>query len=413
MSLLLAACICLDAVAQSPNEGQFETLLRQGFKLHQQAQFVEAIPLLQGARRLEPDDYFANLLLGIDLLRVGNAAEALPRLELAARVRPGEEIPEDYLGEAEASLGRYAQAAEAYQLAIKRGHRSEQALEAWAEFAIERFRQIGQSLRASEAGVNTTRRLAAAAAKPATSLVCSGSIPELERKLALQPADFQTSEELETAYNLSICYAVEAGKVAGQLQDGVENAAALHRLRGDVFLRLRGDPSAAQQEYREAIALRPDDPVLKERIAEAQSAEGDTEGARQSALAALAIDPHFRDALQMLASLAMNRRDYGQALRWLRQLEAETPGDRAVQVELGETLAQTGNAAEALQHLAPILASGYPDEKGALHALEARLLRESGRDVEAAKAASEARRLSDAFQERHKDGTTQGADADQ
>jgi len=410
MILFLAACICLHAVAQSPGEDQFQTLLKQGFELHQQAQFAEAIPLLERAQRLEPDDYFANLLLGIDLLRIGKSAEALPRLELAARIRPGEEIPDDYLGEAEASLGRYAQAAEAYQLAMNRGHRSGQTLEAWAGFALERFRQIGQSLRASEAGVDTVRRLAAAAAKPSTSLVCDGSIPGLERKLALQPTDFQTGGELETAYKLSICYAVEAGKVAGQLQqDGVEDAALLHRLRGDVLLRLRGDPSAAQQEYREAITLRPDDPVLKERLAEAQSAEGDTAGARQSELAALAIDPRLREALQMLASLAMNSRNYEQALPWLRQLEAEAPGDRAVQVELGEALAQTGNAAEALQHLAPILDSGYPDEKGALHALEARVLRELGRDAEAAKAAAEARRLSDAFQERGKDGTTRGA----
>jgi tetratricopeptide (TPR) repeat protein len=334
-------------------------------------------------------------------------------LELAARVRPGEEIPEGYLGEAEASLGRYAQAAEAYQRAIQRGHGSEQALEAWAGFALERFRQIGQSLRASEAGVNTTRRLVAAAAKPATSLVCSGSIPELERELALQEADFQKSAKLETAYKLSMCYAVQAGKAASQLQDNAKDVAALHRLRGDVLLSLKGDPSAAQQEYREAIALRPDDPVLKERLAEAQSAAGDVEGARRSEMAALAIDPHLREALRMLASLAMNDRDYEQALPWLRQLEAESPGDRAVQVKLAKALAQTGNAAEALRYLTPVLASGYPDEKGALHALDARVLRELGRDAEAAKAATEARRLSDAFQERRIAGTTKGADADQ
>ena len=409
----LGACISLAVFAQGPVEEGFQSLLKRGFELHQQARFVEAIPVLERARRLEPGDYFANLLLGIDLLRTGKAAQALPRLELAARARPGEEIPEDYLGEAQANLGHYAEAAEAYQQAVARGHGSEQALEAWAGFALERFRQIGADLRASDAGVAAVRRLQAAAARPDASLICEGSIPLLERRIASPLAGRQAGLHVETAYKLSVCYAVEAGKAAGQLKDGVEDMAALHRLRGDVLLRLKGDPAAAQQEYRQAIAQRPGDPALQERLAEAQLSAGDTEGARQSALAALAIDPHRREALHTLASLAMSNRDYEQALPWLRQLAAESPADRTAQVELARALAQTGNAAEALQHLAPALTAGYPDEKGALHALEARILHTLGRDAEAAKASAEARRLSDAFQASSKDGARERPDANQ
>jgi tetratricopeptide (TPR) repeat protein len=148
--------------------------------------------------------------------------------------------------------------------------------------------------------------------------------------------------------------------------------------------------------------MQPGDPGLKERLAEAQLTAGDAEGARQSALEALAIDPHRREALRTLASLAMSGRDYEQAVPWLRRLYAESPEDQAIQVQLGKALAQTGNSAEALKYLAPALAAGYPDEKGALHALEARVLRELGRDAEAVKAATEARRLSDAFQASNK-----------
>ncbi len=411
---LLAGCVCLAAVAESPNEHQFQALLKHGFELHQQARFAEAIPLLESARLLEPGDYFANLLLGIDLLRTGKATEALPRLELAARTRPGEEIPEDYLGEAEASLGRYAQAAEAYQQAVERGHGSEQAQEAWAGFALERFRQIGMSLRASTPGLATVRRLQQAAANPAAALVCEGSIPALERRLALQQGrPNQASPYMETTYRLSICYAVEAGKAAGQLQAGAEDAAAMHLLRGDILLRLKGDAAGAQEEYGQALALRPGDPALHEHLAEAQLTAGNTEAARESALAALAIDPHRREALRTLASLTMSNRDYAQALPWLRRLAIEAPGDLMVQVQLGKALAQTGNAAEALKSLAPVLAAGYPDEKGALHALEARVLRELGQDADAEKAAAEARRLSDSFQSKNKGGAHERPDADQ
>jgi len=411
---LLAVCMWVAARAQGPGEDELQTLLKQGFNLHQQARFAEAIPVLERARNLEPRDYFVNLLLGIDLLRTGKANEALPRLEEAARAKPSEEIPEGYLGEAEANLGRYALAAEAYHQATERGHDSEQALEAWAGFGLERFRDIGQSLRASAAGVATVRRLQEAAENPGSTMRCEGSIPALERKMTVKPVGRQPAkEDMEAAYELSICYAVEAGKAAERLQASGKDEAALGRLRGDVFLRLKGDAAAAEQEYRKAIALRPGDPALLERLAEAQLSAGDTEGARASAQAALAVDPHRGEAMRTLVSLAMSNRDYDKALPWLRQLAVEAPADRTVQVDLGRALALTGDRAAALRYLGPALAAGYPDEKGALHALEAHVLTELGREEEAAKASAEARRLSDAFQARSKDGSNEKVNANQ
>ena len=396
----LALCASVPSGAQTGSSDAFDTLLHRGFDLHQQAHFAEAIPVLEQARKLEPNDYFANLLLGIDLLRTGKPADAIPHLQTAARARTGEEFPEDYLGEAEATLGKHALAAEAFEQAVARGHGSEQSLEAWAGFALERFRQIGEQLRATQQGLDVSRRLQKSAATveagPATASGCTTAIPALERKFAASPAHLDT----ETAYKLSICYAIEAGRAATRLESSAEDMAAVHRLRGDVLLRLKNDPSAAEAEYKQAIATRPRDPELLERLAEAQLSAGDTDGAQQSAQAALAIDPHRRSAMHTVAALAMNNRDYEQALPMLRQLAAESPNDRAVAVELGRALAQTGDSAAALQWLQPALAAGYPDEKGALHALLAKVLRNLGRDTEASKADAEARRLSDAFQSR-------------
>lgn len=420
ISALLSALLSNVALAQgsasgapNANDAEFERLLKQGFELHQQARFIEAIPVFERARRLEPRDYFANLLLGIDLLRTGKATEALPRLELAAQIRTTEETPEDYLGEAQASLGHYAKAAASYQLAIERSHDSEEALEAWAGFALERFRQIGETLRTFEAGVATVRRLQAAAAKPESALTCADPIPALEQRLELPPADtVWNAGQVDAAYELSICYALEAGRAAERMQANPTDEAALHRLQGDALLRLKADATGAQVEYRRAIALRPGDPSLLERLAEAQLTAGDVEGARRSAEAALALDPHRRAAQRTMATLAMSSRDYEHALPWLRQLAQESPEDRSVQVELGQALAQTGKDAEALGHLGPALAVGYPDEKGALHALEARVLRALGREQEAAKASTEARRLSDAFQQRSENSTGGNNDVD-
>jgi len=392
--------MALPAAPQSPGDTGFDALLKQGFEFHQQARFAEAIPVLEQARRLQPGDYFANLLLGIDLLRTGKPTDAIPRLQLAARVKPAEEFPEEYLGEAEAALGHFAPAAEAYQRAVERGHGSEQALEAWAGFALERFRSLGEGLRASVSGTAAAQRLGQAALQPAPP-ACPAPIPALERKLAPHSPAAQRSSappDVETAYQLSLCYAFAAGQAAAQLQNAHEDTAAVHRLRGDVLLRIAADAPGAEAEYRQALAAHPRDPALLERLAEAQLTAGDAEGARLSAQAALAIDPHRREALRTLASVAMNNRDYDQALPTLRQLSHEAPGDRTVQVELARALAQTGSPQQAAALLASALGEGYPDEKGALHALLATTLRKLGRDADAAKADAEARRLSDAFQ---------------
>ena len=122
-----ANCVMLPLMgaAQTPPNDEFRGLLQQGFALHQQARFVEAIPLLERARRMEPNDYFANLLLGIDLLRTDKTTKAIGFLQTAARVNPDEDTPEEYLGEAQARLGHFAEAATAYMESVKRARSSE------------------------------------------------------------------------------------------------------------------------------------------------------------------------------------------------------------------------------------------------------------------------------------------------
>jgi Flp pilus assembly protein TadD len=91
-------------------------------------------------------------------------------------------------------------------------------------------------------------------------------------------------------------------------------------------------------------------------------------------------------------------------------MKAESPKDRKVEVELGKAQAQTGKPAEALRNLEDALTAGYPDEKGALHSLEAALLRKLGRNADAARAADEAKRLSNAFQSGNRSGSKPNAD---
>ena len=116
---ILAVIAVLSSCSIAAVEEDLKSLVQSAFDLHQKGKFSEALPLLHRAYALEPDDYFVNLLLGIDSLRTGQPKSAVPFLKKASRLRPKEEFPLDYLGEAYARQDIYGEAAEAYIKAVR------------------------------------------------------------------------------------------------------------------------------------------------------------------------------------------------------------------------------------------------------------------------------------------------------
>jgi tetratricopeptide (TPR) repeat protein len=213
---------------------------------------------------------------------------------------------------------------------------------------------------------------------------CSRAIPALERGLKI--------DELTAGYWLELCYA-KAGQMVMSRLVKMGSPVALHEVKGDLLLRLRNDAGAAQWEYAEALKLRPNDPHLLARLADALNQVGETTQAGESARAALAGDPHETLALRLLARMAMSERNYEEAIARLRALAACGPADDWTQVQLGVAYGQSGHPEEAVRYLEPELRANYRDEKGALHALLARSLRKLGRDHDAELAAAEAAKL--------------------
>jgi len=218
---------------------------------------------------------------------------------------------------------------------------------------------------------------------------CARAIPALER-------GFDAGAET-AAYWLEICYASEAERAVARL-GALPNQAVFHRVRGDFLVRVKGDVQAATEEYAKARRLQPRDPMLAERIAQAYENLGDLQHAKQAAREALALDPRRLVSVKLLASIAMNERDYPTALENLGELLKNNPNDAWARVQTGIAYAQTGQPQAAVQNLQPALAAGYPDERGALHAMLASVLRKLGREQEAQNAAAESARLSNLFQ---------------
>lgn len=158
------AWLCLSAgLARSFAQDQFKPLMQQAFQLHQRGQFAAALPLLRRASEIQPDDYFVNLLLGIDSLRTGDAKVAVPYLKKASRVRPREEFPLAYLGEAYARQQSFGDAAAAYMKAVEIAPGSADSAVAFVDFALSRFSDVSAALRSSTRGLASEYRLRALA----------------------------------------------------------------------------------------------------------------------------------------------------------------------------------------------------------------------------------------------------------
>jgi tetratricopeptide (TPR) repeat protein len=160
---ILAVVAILGSHASSAGESNLQILVQQAFDFHQKGQFSEALPLLRRAYELAPQDYFVNLLLGIDSLRTGEPKVAIPFLKKASRLRPKEEYPLAYLGEAYASQALYEDAAEAYIKAAHVAPGSSESAVAFVDFALARFATMSERLRSSKKGLSAEYRLRALA----------------------------------------------------------------------------------------------------------------------------------------------------------------------------------------------------------------------------------------------------------
>lgn len=165
-----------------PPASDFDGLLQQGFALHRQGQFEQALPLLRRAQRMRPRDYFVNLLLGIDELRTGHPTQAVTALQTAHRTRPREVIARGYLAEAWTALHQYGRAATVLQAAQEGGN--PQTALTLVEFELDRFAALSAELRSSRRGL-AFAYLLQAQAQPAQQQ--TDAVQALQRAAAIAP----------------------------------------------------------------------------------------------------------------------------------------------------------------------------------------------------------------------------------
>lgn len=150
--------VCTVLFAQAATT-RFESLLKEGFDLHRQQQYAQAIPKLEQARALQPADYFVNLLLGIDYLRLGDARRALTSLEAARKARNDDPTVLGYLAEAYSVVEQFDKAAEALQFVATQPGSTKQDQLSLIKFYLRRFRAVSEDLRSTTTGLAYSYRL--------------------------------------------------------------------------------------------------------------------------------------------------------------------------------------------------------------------------------------------------------------
>lgn len=308
----------------------------------------DALPILQRAIQLLPDDADASCDLGRALRRHGDVTGALARYERALELRPTHVAALVGLAEALQLCGRFAEAAVAYGRAL--------ALEPGV---AELHNNLGNALRdggrLEDAVVSYGRALAIkpdfaqAHSNLGTALRGLGRLDEAltsyHRALALEPdfaqgynnmgnalrdlgkleealASYGRALELEPHFADAHCNLGNALRDAGRLHEALMSyrraleleptLAEAHNNLGNVHLDLM-QLSEAEASYRRALQLRPDYVHAHTSLARVLRQQGRPAAAEASCHKALSVDPESAESVAFLAELHADRGEFAQA----------------------------------------------------------------------------------------------------
>jgi len=240
-----------------------------GVLLYFQDQYTEALPHLQMAARQQPDLWRIEALLGMAEKRTGHPADSLPHLERAfaglnevkIRTQAGLELIELY--------SAAAQFEKALTIAVKLGELAPgdpQVLLAAYQLARQTMDQTMLGLMV--AAPDSAQMHMVMAAEMTRQGDRTGAIAHYREAIRLNPsipgAHFQLAEQLRTAPDPALNAQAE-GEYKAALRSNAYDELAWRQLGG--ILNAKGDPGAAEEHYRKALALQPNDAEAKTGLA--------------------------------------------------------------------------------------------------------------------------------------------------
>ena len=243
-------------------------------------------------------------------------------------------------------------------------------------YTAGQFQQCARRLGSSPTGLNAGKLqlLAACSIFSGDNLRAAGAASALE---SLQP------HSLEALY-----WSIEANErlalnALARFQRLEPDSARSHVLLGDIYHQLeRYD--AAEAEYRDALALAPNNPAALLGLASTRLVNNNIEGAKDAAQLALIRSPEDPELNLIMAEVMLSHHDYPAAEPYLhKSLGAKPQMLPRVHALIGKVYAETGRTQEAIYQLKLGASS---DEDGSIQYLLSRLYRTLGDSKHAAEA---------------------------
>ena len=350
-ALLLVPCVALPAPIQSApsKKQQAEQHIRVAQQYLRQQRPDLAIPELQKAVALEPQDVDARGNLGVLLFFRGDYAGAVPELRVAVKLRPGLWKQQGLLGLAEEHTGEIQAGRADLETALP--HLTE------AKFKTE----VGNALVTSYTSTGDTERAAAV----------------VSQLLADQPTN---TELLYTSYRL---YSDLADKALLTMALTDPDGARMHEMMGRELAR-HGDEAQAIVNLREALKINPHLPGAHFELGELLYNSSNEQLQAQAApelQAALADNPNDEKAHLLMGEAAAKRGDTKSAFSEDTRAVELQPDDVDALVDLGKVLMTMNEDAKA-QEMFERAAKADPSNTVARYRLSM-LYRRQGKTAEA------------------------------
>ncbi len=354
-----------------------QLLTNLGIMLHLAGRNEDALAPLEQAIRARPELIPARLFAGLALLNLGRPREALPHLERARSGDPAGALPLLGLAKAHAVLGDLRQANDEFDAAAARDARNP---EIWSGLGATYSALANDQVRrfwTAKADTASIDRALKAAGYPSTRREMLAA----ERDLAAHPGSLTLQARLIRArLALAVAAYTRAAKLEPESYD--------HHMRLAESLTAANRPAEADAEYQRAAALRPDSAAAYLGLAIARRLAGAHDQALAPLQKAHELEPANPDINGLLGDLLARRAEFAQARPLLEQALAANPALAPAQAALAKVYLAEGRLDAALEATQKSLAG---DVDGSYYYQLSRVLRQMGREEEAAAALAQFR----------------------
>ena len=367
-ALLLAAAVCF---SQAPEDKQasFAAHIQKAKEFLDQKHPDLAIPELQAAAAIDPDNVETQGNLGVLLFFQGKAADAIPHLRAVVERQPGMSKIQGLLGLAELRTLDVAQAQKdleaAFPLITDQKFKVQVGLE-----LVGLHTQNGEL---EEASVMVAQLRKVAPDNPEVLYAAYRTYADLsgESMLALSLAAPDSAQ----MHQMLAHEETKQGNTNGAVEQFRKAIAIDPHLPGIHFelaelLRTSQDPAVkkeAEQEYRAALAENPQDEKAIFRLAEIDAQKGNVQKSYEGYTKAVELQPGDANAKLGLAKALIEMKQTDKALKLLEETVQLEPTDATAHYRLGTLYRTLGRAEDSKRELA--LYKKYKDMKEKLSAV--------------------------------------------